>query len=96
MEHVRRLGEVSNILLDAGLIVIATAAELSHDDLNLLRTSVGAERVVTAWIGEPATQPGLARDTITTDVQLAAGDDEAEQVLELKRLLQERRLIFSY
>ena len=96
MEHVRRLGEVSNILLDAGLIVIATAAELSHDDLDLLRTSVGAERVVTAWIGEPATQPGLARDTITTDVQLAAGDNEAEQVLELKRLLQERRLIFTY
>jgi bifunctional enzyme CysN/CysC len=98
MEHVRRLGEVSNILLDAGLIVIATAAELSHDDLNLLRTSVGAERVVTAWIGEPGNEVagGIARDTITTDVQLVAGDNEADQVLELKRLLQERRLIFSY
>jgi bifunctional enzyme CysN/CysC len=99
MEHVRRLGEVSNILLDAGLIVIATAAELGHDDFNLLRTSVGAERVVTAWIGELGTQApdsGLARDTITTDVQLVAGDNEADQVLELKRLLQERRLIFSY
>jgi bifunctional enzyme CysN/CysC len=91
MEHVRRLGEVSNILLDAGLIVIATEAELSHDDIILLRTSVGAERVVTAWIGEPGTQIVGG-----TDVQLAAGDNETEQVLELKRLLQERRLIFSY
>jgi bifunctional enzyme CysN/CysC len=91
MEHVRRLGEVSNILLEAGLIVIATAAELSHDDLNLLRTSVGAERVVTAWIGEPGTQMVGG-----TDIQLAAGDNETDQVLELKRLLQERRLIFSF
>jgi bifunctional enzyme CysN/CysC len=103
MEHVRRLGEVSNILLEAGLIVIATAAELTQDDLDLLSTSVGAERIVTAWIGEPGTQGasnrgtgGLARDTIATDVQLVAGDNETEQVLELKRLLQERRMIFSH
>ena len=50
-EHLRRLGEVANILLDAGLIVIATASELGQDDLELLRTSVGADRVWTAWLG---------------------------------------------
>ena len=39
LEHLRRLGEVANILLDAGLIVIATAAALSQEDIEVIRTS---------------------------------------------------------
>ena len=38
-EHLRRLGEVANILLDAGLIVIATAVELTAGDVEMIRTS---------------------------------------------------------
>ncbi len=37
-EHIRRLGEVSNILIDAGLIVIATASDLNEDELKILQT----------------------------------------------------------
>jgi len=38
IEHIRRLGEVVHILMDAGLIVIATASDLNEDELKLLKT----------------------------------------------------------
>jgi bifunctional enzyme CysN/CysC len=86
-EHLRRLGEVSNILLDAGLIVVVTAIELGQDDLALVGTSVGAERVLTVWLG----------DTVTTDlaydIALSPGRPVAEAVLSLERLLQARGII---
>lgn len=88
-EHLRRLAEVTNILLDAGLIVIATAVELTEGDVELVRTSVGADRVLTTWLG----------DTVTTDLasDLALSPDEptTTSVAGLKRLLQDRRHIFA-
>ncbi|MDA9101298.1 GTP-binding protein, partial [Omnitrophica bacterium] len=36
-EHVRRLGEVSHILLDAGVMVVATASDLNDEELRLLQ-----------------------------------------------------------
>jgi bifunctional enzyme CysN/CysC len=55
LEHLRRLGEVANILLDAGLIVVAAAAELTAEDAATVRTSVGADRMLTIWIGDQVT-----------------------------------------
>jgi bifunctional enzyme CysN/CysC len=53
-EHVRRLGEVANIILDAGMILIASAAELTSEELHVIRTSAGPDRVVTSWVGSPS------------------------------------------
>lgn len=36
-EHVRRLGEVAHLLMDAGLIVLATASNLNDEELRLLQ-----------------------------------------------------------
>lgn len=88
-EHLRRLGEVSNILLDAGLIVIATAVELTEDDLELVRTPVGADRVVTAWLG------GAVTTDVACDLSLSATETGSNGVVLLKRLLQERGFIFG-
>ncbi len=89
MEHLRRLGEVGNILLDAGLIVLATAVELTDEDLQLVRTSVGPDRVWTAWIGDTVTTD------LTCDIVLSPADAQADGVARLKRLLQEQRLVFG-
>ena len=35
-EHLRRLAEVAHILLDAGMILIVTAIELTEEDLDLI------------------------------------------------------------
>jgi bifunctional enzyme CysN/CysC len=88
-EHMRRLGEVANILLDAGLIVIATAIELGQGDLDLLRTSVGADRVWTAWLGDEVTTD------LASDVVIPTSVSTADAAGRLKQLLRDERLIFS-
>lgn len=50
-EHVRRLAEVAHILLDAGTLLIASAADLRGDEVDLIMTSIGTERTVTVWLG---------------------------------------------
>ncbi len=57
-EHLRRLAEVANLLLDAGVIVVVSAAELEQNDLDLIRTAAPPDRVVTVWL-EAATRSRL-------------------------------------
>ena len=79
LEHLRRLGEVANILLDAGLIVIATAVELTQEDIEVIRTSGGTDRVIAVWLG----------DRMTTDLScdLVLTPQEAEGMQETARNL---------
>jgi bifunctional enzyme CysN/CysC len=84
-EHVRRLSEVANIMLDAGLIVIATAIGLSGDELDVMRTAVGADRVIAVWIGQR--QPAGAFDAVIDG-------DEEEDVARLKAMLQDKGVIY--
>ncbi|HWK12130.1 MAG TPA: GTP-binding protein [Vicinamibacterales bacterium] len=86
-EHVRRLGEVANILLDAGLIVIATAIDLAQEDAERLRTAVGADRVAFVWMGDD-----VATD-LTPDL-IVGDDDDADATMPLKALLQQMGVIF--
>jgi bifunctional enzyme CysN/CysC len=88
-EHLRRLGEIANILIDAGLIVVATAVELSDNDVRTLGTSTGDSRVLTAWMGESAPAG------ITPDALCPPAEPVASGVVRLERLLKERRVIFS-
>jgi bifunctional enzyme CysN/CysC len=58
-EHVRRIAEIANIFLDAGMILIVTAVELTQADLDLFQTIVDPTRIITIWVGEP----------VSTDIQ---------------------------
>ena len=87
-EHVRRFSEVVNILLDAGLIVIATAIGLTQHEVDLIATTVGAGRVSSAWIGDQVTT-NLHADLIVTETEAAE-----EGVSRLKELLQEKGVIY--
>ncbi len=51
-EHIRRLGEVSHILLDAGLIVIATASDLTDQELKKVKTIIGKQDLANIIIGK--------------------------------------------
>jgi bifunctional enzyme CysN/CysC len=88
LEHLRRLAEVANIMLDSGAILIVTAVELTQQDLELIKTTVDPERIETVWVG----------DTVTTDLvcDLQIGDEETgvEAVDRMKTLLQEKGIIF--
>ena len=67
-EDIRRLAEVSNLLLDSGLILVVTASELMQHDLDIMLTAVDHDRVVTVWIGEEATPP------LACDLHVRSGD----------------------
>jgi bifunctional enzyme CysN/CysC len=83
-EHFRRLAEVGNILLDAGLILIVSAAELTEDDLDVLKTSLPAELIYTVWVGDRVTT-NLRCDALLTDTEREQGGSVA-----LKALLEDR------
>jgi bifunctional enzyme CysN/CysC len=87
-EHLRRLGEVANMMLDAGSLLIVTAQELSQDDLEIVKTTVDPDRIEVVWVG----------DSVTTDIacDLVLGEQEAQQegVDRIKRLLQDKGVLF--
>lgn len=86
-EHLRRLAEVANLILDAGVILIVTAAELTQEDVELIKATVEPERIEVVWVG----------DTRTTDVRAdlqVADPDAPDAVEQVKRMLQEKGIIF--
>jgi len=56
-------------MLDAGMILIVTAAELTMEDLEVIQAAVEPERIETIWVG----------DRMTTDLEcnLYVGDAES-------------------
>ena len=87
-EHVRRLAEVANIMLDAGVILVVTAAELTQEDLELVKTTVDADRIETVWVGQRVTTD------INCDLVLTEDEDAASRVERLRQLLQDKGIIF--
>jgi len=88
-EHIRRLAEVANILLDAGCILIITAIELTQDDLEIMKTVVHPERIEVIWIGEDVTTD------ISFDLMVSHPENVDEAVNQIKNVLQERGIIFK-
>jgi bifunctional enzyme CysN/CysC len=87
-EHIRRLAEVANILLDTGLILVVTAADLTQEDIQLVRTTVSTERILTAWLGEAVSSD------LSPDIQLSPLEAVPEAVERLRGLLQDAGVIF--
>jgi len=87
LEHMRRLAEVANLMLDAGIILVVAAAELTQDDLEVIKTAVQPDWIETIWAG----------DTITTDLSVdlhLPGGAVPEAVDRLKAHLQDKGIIF--
>jgi bifunctional enzyme CysN/CysC len=87
LEHMRRLAEVANLMLDAGMILIVAAAELTQEDLEVIKTAVQPDWIEIIWAG----------DTITTDLAVdlqLPGGAVPEAVDRLKAHLQDKGIIF--
>lgn len=79
-EHVRRMGEVAHIWMDAGLIVVATASNLNDDELRLLQEVVNRDMVLIVNVGKSEFRQGLV------DLQLeqqTAAEENAQKILTL-------------
>jgi len=87
-EHIRRLAEVAHILLEAGVLLIVTATDMTQEDLEIIKTAVNPERIETVWFGESITTD------IRCDLHLATDGDIEESLRRLKEALQEKGIIF--
>lgn len=89
-EHIRRIAEISNLFLDAGLILIITAVEVNMGDLEIFQASVDPTRIATVWMG----------DEVTTDipfqVKLADSQPVEQSISQILDLLQKNNLAGSF
>jgi bifunctional enzyme CysN/CysC len=87
-EHLRRLAEVAHLMLEAGLILIATAAALNRAEIELIQTTLPPDRIETVWMG----------DTGTTDFDREVHCVDAEAgpttIRRVKAILQDKGIIF--
>jgi bifunctional enzyme CysN/CysC len=88
-EHLRRLAEVAHIMLEAGMILLVTAIELTGEDLELIKTVVNPDCIETIWIGDRVTTD------IPYDIRIVFNEDAGESVTVAKELLQEKGIIFK-
>lgn len=88
-EHLRRLGEVANLMLDAGLILVVTAAELTAAELDLIRTPVDPSRIHTIWLGTDAPTD------FEPDLSLLPEMAEGLQIGAIRRLLVARGVVIE-
>lgn len=88
-EHLRRLAEVSNIMLDSGMILIVTAVEITQDDLEIIKTTVDEEKILKVWIGEEITTD------INYDLQIYDIGTFEKAANKIKTLLQDTGVIFK-
>ncbi len=88
-EHIRRLGEVSNLLLDIGVILIVSATELHAEDLEIIKLTVDPCFIHTVWLGEEITTD------INPDLHLYHCENDFEIVKKIRERLVENKVIFG-
>ncbi|MDD4772004.1 MAG: GTP-binding protein [Eubacteriales bacterium] len=88
-EHIRRLGEVANLLLDTGVILIVTATALTAADMEVIGLTVEPSAIHTVWLGEDITTD------VKVDLHLPWHEDEEYAVRRVKEKLQDTGFIFK-
>ncbi|MGD9107953.1 MAG: GTP-binding protein [Gammaproteobacteria bacterium] len=72
-EHLRRFGEVLNILLDAGNLVVVTAIGFGQSEIDLIKETTNCENVFSIWIGDKK------RKHVDYDLQLNFNEKDKQQ-----------------
>ena len=86
-EQIRRFGEVANLMLDAGMILIITATGLTRSDCRILKAIVDRE-VETIWVGDELTTDLLP------DMHVPEKDYE-RSIHRIENMLKEKGSIFK-
>ncbi|MCD6392975.1 MAG: adenylyl-sulfate kinase [Planctomycetes bacterium] len=87
-EHLRRLSEVANIMLDAGIILIITAVELTNDDLEIIKGTIDTDSIEVIWVGDSPTD-------VNYDVKASGVETIDEDIDSIKKMLQNKGIIFK-
>jgi bifunctional enzyme CysN/CysC len=86
-EHLRRLAEVAHLMLDAGLILIVTAIELTREDLELIMTTIETDKIEIVWIGEKVTTD------IPVDLNIPSAEDHDAAAQRIMTMLREKGIL---
>ncbi|MEL7634739.1 GTP-binding protein [Sporomusa sphaeroides] len=89
VEHLRRMAETGNIFLDAGLILIMSASEVSGDEFQLLSEIIGEEKLLKVFIG------GETERSENFDVFLEQEEILQQSIGTIKQELKRRGFIFD-
>ena len=87
-EHIRRLAELANLMLNAGLLLVVSAADLAQQDLELIGELVGEERVKSVWFG-----PEVTTDLVC-DLHLNEPEDLEGGIQAIKEMLYAHQILF--
>lgn len=87
-EHFRRLAEVANIMLDAGVILVVSVIELTREDQQQLQLVFSHERINTVWLGKEVTTD------IDIDLHIPEVLSQDKTVVKIKEFLQNKGIIF--
>ena len=88
--HIGRLADLANIMLDSGCILIVTASSLNQSDLDLLRnTLIAPEKLISVWIGN------VVFTDIKVDYHLFNFQRIKRGVKRLKQILKDRGVLFK-
>jgi len=88
-EHLRRLAEVSHLMIDAGMILIVTAIGLTLKDLEIIKSTISSDLIETIWLGDNATTD------INYDMIIPNHENFDESIDKIKIRLQEKGIIFQ-
>jgi bifunctional enzyme CysN/CysC len=88
-EHIRRLAEIANLMLDAGMILIVSAQELTQEELDVVRTTVDPDRIETVWVGD------RGASDLSSDLTLESGEDDEQNVEKIRALLRQKGVVFQ-
>ena len=87
-EHLRRMAEVANILLDAGVILVVTAIGLTYKELEIIHNVVDNDLIEPVWLGDEPTD-------IDFTMKIPDLNDLDKTVDNIKALLQSKGIIFK-
>jgi bifunctional enzyme CysN/CysC len=88
-EHVRRMSEVANLMLDSGMILVVSAQELTQEELDLIGLTIDPELITTVWVGDRMTTD------LRYDVDVPDGENAEKAVDRVIGLLADRGVIFQ-
>ncbi|MBI3306941.1 MAG: GTP-binding protein [Candidatus Omnitrophica bacterium] len=86
-EHVRRLGEVAHIFLDAGLIVFATASNLNDEELRMLQEVVNRSMIFIVNVGKNEFREGIVDLNLDPKASACKNAEKIIRVLETEKVL---------
>jgi bifunctional enzyme CysN/CysC len=86
-EHIRRISEISHIMMDAGLFFIVKIDALTYEERDLIQLLIGSSRLKTIWVGRDITTD------LVPDWHIRHPENTADHLEEVDQIMTEWELL---